>query len=197
MRASRRDEYTEATRRALLDSAAAAFTDKGYAATSLEDIARATRLTKGAVYHHFSSKQDLFRAVYDEVWTEFATSLRRAAEDAADPWQRLLAGIRVSLDACLTPRFRRIVLDEAPAALGWQTWRDIESQRAQLLNQPLADLERAGIINPQPLDLMARVVLAMTGEAARAIADAPDPTTARRDAEALLTSLLAGLRTKP
>lgn len=195
MQASRRDEYTETTRRALLDCAAGAFEEQGYAAASLDGIARAARLTKGAVYHHFRGKQDLFRAVFDEQWAELTTSLRRAAVQVNDPWERLLTGIRIVLDACLAPRFRRIALEEAPAALGWHAWREIESQRAQMLRQPLSDLMLAGIITPQPLDVLARVVLAMVGEAGRAIADAPSPAAARRDAETLLTALLSGLRT--
>jgi len=181
----------------LLDCAAAAFEDQGYAAASLEDIAGAARLTKGAVYHHFRSKQDLFRAVFDEEWAELATSLLTAAGQITDPWQRLLSGIRMFLDACLDPRFRRIALEEAPAALGWHTWRQIESQRVQMVSQPLADLIRAGTLSQQPIDLLARVVLAMAGEAGRAIADAPDPGSARRDAESLLTGLLSGLRSAP
>jgi AcrR family transcriptional regulator len=194
MQASRRDEYTETTRRALLDCAAAAFEEQGYTEASLDDIAAAARLTKGAVYHHFRGKQDLFRAVFDEEWAGFEASLRRAAAATPDSWQLLLNGIRAFLDACLDSRFRRIALEEAPAALGWHTWRQIESQRAQMLSQPLSDLMRAGILRPQPTVLLARVVLAMTGEAGRVIADAPDQNAARRDAEALLTGLLSGLR---
>lgn len=79
--------------------------------------------------------------------------------------------------------------------LGWHTWRQIESERVQLLTQPLSDLMRAGMLSPQPLDLLARVVLAAAGEAGRTIADAPDPDAPRRDAEVLLTGLLSGLRT--
>lgn len=192
---SRRDEYSEATRRGLLDSAAEAFARKGYADASLDEIARAARLTKGAVYHHFGGKRNLFLAVYDEVHGEFTTGMQRAAEQVTDPWESFLAGIRVFLDACLTTRFRRIALDEAPAALGWHAWREIEGQRARMLAEPLAELMRAGILKPEPAVLLARVVQGMVGEAGRSIADAPDQGAARRDAEALVMGLLASLRT--
>ncbi len=192
---SRRDEYSEATRRGLLDSAAEAFARKGYADASLDEIARAARLTKGAVYHHFGGKRNLFLAVYDEVHGEFTTGMQRAAEQVTDPWESFLAGIRVFLDACLTTRFRRIALDEAPAALGWHAWREIEGQRARMLAEPLAELMRAGILKPEPAVLLARVVQGMVGEAGRAIAEAPDQGAARRDAEALVMGLLASLRT--
>ncbi len=192
---SRRDEYSEATRRGLLDSAAEAFARKGYADASLDEIARAARLTKGAVYHHFGGKRNLFLAVYDEVHGEFTTGMQRAAEQVTDPWESFLAGIRVFLDACLTTRFRRIALDEAPAALGWHAWREIEGQRARMLAEPLAELMRAGILKPEPAVLLARVVQGMVGEAGRSIAEAPDQGAARRDAEALVMGLLASLRT--
>ncbi len=192
---SRRDEYSEATRRGLLDSAAEAFARKGYADASLDEIARAARLTKGAVYHHFGGKRNLFLAVYDEVHGEFTTGMQRAAEQVTDPWESFLAGIRVFLDACLTTRFRRIALDEAPAALGWHAWREIEGQRARMLAEPLAELMRAGILKPEPAVLLARVVQGIVGEAGRAIAEAPDQGAARRDAEALVMGLLASLRT--
>src|SRR5215813_8370072 len=96
---SRREEYTESTRRALLDSAAAAFVERGYAEASLDEIARSARLTKGALYHHFSGKQDLFRAVFEEVEAEMIAAVLRAGAEP-DQWRRLLAGIRAFLDAC-------------------------------------------------------------------------------------------------
>jgi AcrR family transcriptional regulator len=192
---SRRNEYTEATRRALLDSAAAAFVAQGYADASLDDIAHAARLTKGAVYHHFGGKRDLFRAVFDEARAELGASLRAAEAGEPDPWQRLRAGVRVFLEACLTERYRRIVLEEAPAALGGHLVREVDAETAQGLRAPLTGLMVAGVIRPEPVDLLARVLLAAIGEAGRTVAAAPDGDAARRDAEALLSRLLAGLRT--
>lgn len=196
MTRSRREEYTEATRRALLDSAAAAFVERGYTEASLEDIARAARLTKGALYHHFSGKQDLFRAVFEEVEAEMIDGVRRAGEHEPDQWRRLLAGIRAFLDACTTPRYRRIALEEGPAALGWDRWREIDERYSlALVRTPLARLMRAGILQERPVDLVARVVLAALTEAGMAVAGAPDRQAARRDADELITALLTGFRT--
>jgi len=195
---SRREEYTEATRRALLDSAAAAFVERGYVEASLDDIARGARVTKGALYHHFAGKQDLFRAVFEEVEAEMIRDVRSAGEDEPDQWRRLLAGIGAFLDACTRPRFRRIALEEGPGALGWDRWREIDERYSLVLVRvPLARLMRAGIIQVRPVDLMARVVLAALTEAGMAVAAATDREAARRDAEDLVTALLAGFRTPP
>jgi AcrR family transcriptional regulator len=192
---SRRDEYTEATRRALLDSAAAAFVERGYAEASLDDIARGARLTKGALYHHFAGKQELFRVVFEEVEAEMIRDVRRAGEDEPDTWRRLLAGIRAFLDVCTTPRFRRIALEEGPAALGWDRWREIDERYSlALVRAPLARLMRAGVLQQRPVDLLARVVLAALTEAGMAVAAAADRQAARREAEELVTALLEGFR---
>src|SRR3984893_11636931 len=89
---SRREEYTEATRRALLDSAADAFVERGFAEASLDDIARAARLTKGALYHHFAGKQDLFRAVFEEVEMEMIAAVRQAGAAEPGSWRRAGGG---------------------------------------------------------------------------------------------------------
>jgi AcrR family transcriptional regulator len=193
---SRREEYTEATRRALLDSAAAAFVDRGFAEASLDDIARAARLTKGALYHHFAGKQDLFRAVFEEVEMEMIAAVRRAGADEPDSWRQMLAGVGAFLDACLTPRYRRIALEEGPAALGWHRWREIDEAYAlALVRAPLARLMSSGVLRRQPVDLLARVLLAALTEAGMAVAAASDRQAARRDAEALVVELLSGFRT--
>ena len=193
---SRREEYTEATRRALLDSAAAAFVERGFVEASLDDIAGAARLTKGALYHHFAGKQDLFRAVFEEVEAETIAAVRLAGTEERDPWRRMLAGIGALLDACMTPRYRRIALEEGPAALGWNRWREIDERYTlALVRAPLARLMSAGVLRRQPVDLLARVVLAALTEAGMAVAAASDREAARRDAQALVEELLSGFRT--
>jgi AcrR family transcriptional regulator len=193
---SRREEYTEASRRALLDAAAEAFVDRGFAEASLDDIARGARLTKGALYHHFASKQELFRAVFEEVEAEMIEAARRAGDGEPDPGRRLLAGINAFLDVCLTPRYRRIALEEGPAALGWHRWREIDEQYSLgLVRAPLARLMTAGVVRRQPVDLLARLLLAALTEAGMAVAAAENPEVARREVEGLVVELLSGLRT--
>jgi AcrR family transcriptional regulator len=192
---SRREEYSEATRRALLESAAAAFVGRGFANASLDEIAASARVTKGALYHHFASKRDLFQAVFEEVESEMIDQIRQASRTETDPWLTFLAGIRAFLGACLQPRYRRIALEEGPAALGWDLWREIDERYAlALVRAPLARLMRLGVLRQQPVDLLARVVLAALTEAGMAVAAAKDRKAARAEAEVLLVELLSGFR---
>jgi AcrR family transcriptional regulator len=192
---TRREEYTEATRRALLDAAGEAFVDRGFAEASLDDIARAARLTKGALYHHFASKQELFRAVFEEVEAEMIQAVRSAGSGEPDLWRRLLAGINAFLDVCLTPRYRRIALEEGPGALGWHRWREIDEQYSMgLVRAPLARLMSAGVLRRQPVDLLARLLLAVLTEAGIALAAAENREAVRHEVEGMVVELLSGLR---
>jgi AcrR family transcriptional regulator len=195
---SRREEYAEATRRALLDAAAELFSTRGYAATSIEDVVRSARVTRGALYHHFSGKRELFETVFAELEGEVAGRLGALLGADADPWERFLAGIDAALDACLDPRFRRLALQEGLAALGYQRWRELgEQQSMGVLHQGLEALMAAGVLAPQPVDLLTRVLFAALAEAALAIADAQDERDAHEQARELLHRLLDGLRSAP
>src|SRR5687767_8678544 len=95
-----REEYTAATRQALLDSATAMFADRGYARTSLDEIAVGARVTKGALYGHFASKQALFRQVLEDLEAGTTQEVQRAIEGSATPWEAALAGLDAFLTAC-------------------------------------------------------------------------------------------------
>ena len=119
---SRRDEYSEATRSALLDSAARLFAEKGFTATSLDEVAADARVTKGAVYHHFSNKQALFAAVADLVEAGVAEELVAAALKAPNAWEGAIAGLDCFLERCLDPLYRRLCFEEGPAVMGFANW---------------------------------------------------------------------------
>src|SRR3954466_4100327 len=84
---SRRDEYSEATRQGLIDSARRLFAERGFSRTSTEEIVRAARVTKGALYHHFEGKNALFEAVMDAMEMEFQTRIAAAYEGEGDAWE--------------------------------------------------------------------------------------------------------------
>ena len=118
---SRKVEQGEATRGALVDAAVALFTEKGYADTSTSEIVRRADVTRGALYHHFADKEELFRAAHEAVEKEIFARVRVAAEKAGGgKVERLKAGLGVFLDACLEPAVRRVVLIEGPPVLGWE-----------------------------------------------------------------------------
>src|SRR5262245_42291071 len=123
---SRRADYSESTKQALVDSAIALFTKHGYAATSLDAIVKRSRVTKGALYHHFSGKQGLFEAAFRLVETRTMERLTRAIDSAGSPWERALDGVQAYIQVCLDPTYQRLVIREAPVVMGIERWREAE-----------------------------------------------------------------------
>ncbi|AEW97794.1 transcriptional regulator, TetR family [Streptantibioticus cattleyicolor NRRL 8057 = DSM 46488] len=187
------------TRRALLSAARRLFADRGYAATGTEDIVTAARVTRGALYHHFRDKADLFRAVMAECAQEMAERLveqevRRAEEHPGDAWQLLRTGFQSFLDACTDPDFQRIVLIEGPAVLGHSAWDAlVERHGYGLLAEALTEAIAEGRVDPLPVRPLTRMLAALISEASLYIARADDHEEARREAGAVLDRLLTGL----
>jgi AcrR family transcriptional regulator len=183
---SKKVQQGELTRQALLDAARALFGDSGYGATSLDEVAQAANVTKGALYHHFGGKQELFAAVYEQVKRE-----------VSDPWEDLCAGCHAMLDAHLDPPVRRILLHDAPAVLDADTIRRVENRYgAVVLRGALRRAVRAEVIQPLPLKTQALMLTGAILEGCMAITDAEDPNQTREDVGKVLTALLQGLRTQ-
>jgi AcrR family transcriptional regulator len=191
----RRDAYSEATRRALLREARRLFAARGFAGAGIEEIARRARVTTGALYHHFAGKRELFQAVAEQVEEELMQRAAAAAAGQPGPWQMLEAGIDVMLDACAAADVQRITFREAPNVLGPRRWRAIEERYAfGQLRALLAALMERGEIAPGPVELHARVLLAVLSEVAESVASAEDPAAARRQGSELVRRLLGALR---
>lgn len=184
----------EATRAALMAAARTLFGERGFAATSTEDIVSTAGVTKGALYHHFTGKDDLFRAVFEQVQRE--VSDQAVAEFLRpDSWEALLDGCLLWIDAHLDPSVRRIVLREARAVLGWDDVRAIENRfGAVALRGALRKAMHAGVLERRPLRPLALLLLGALGEACQYIADAEDPALARDEVGGLITTMLSGFR---
>ncbi len=192
---SRRQEHADATRDAVLDSARSLFITAGYAATSTEQVVHDARVSRGALYHHFGSKTDLFIAVFVQVETETMQRLTDALGAVPDPWEAAMAALDAYLEACLHPAYHRIVLEEGPVALGWKRWRELDQHHTlKPIEQILQALITNGHLSPQPVSLLARIICAATGEAAVAVADSAQPAAARNEAAGVLRDLFDGLR---
>jgi len=169
---SRRELYSEATRAALLDEATTLFAERGYAGTSLEDVASASRVTRGAVYHHFASKQALFEAVLD-LQEERATTEIVAAAAAANPWDAAMLALDAYLTHCCDPVYGRLVWLEGPAALGWHRWRECEKKYSYgLVEQFIRDLVEGGYVDGRAFDSLVQFSFWMLGGAGLAVAEA-------------------------
>lgn len=195
---SRREESSEATRRGLVAAARELFTERGYADTSTEEIVRRSRVTRGALYHHFTGKRDLFRAVLEEVNGTVSEAIAGRALDQGDVWAGVVSGIDAFLDACLDPAYQRIVLLDGPAVLGWEEWRQIgENHGLGIIRAAVAQAVDQGVIDPQPVEPLAHMLHGALNEAGMHIARSADVTAARTEAGASVFRLIEGLRRRP
>ena len=198
MTRTKHDLRSEATRRRLVTAARALFGARGFAEVGTEEIVRAAGVTRGALYHQFRDKADLFAAVAEEVEAEIAERIASAAgaEAAADPVGALRSGARLFLDACAAPEVERIILLDAPAVLGWQAWRDLADRYGLGLVQfGLQSAIEAGAIVPQPVAPLAHVLIGALNESALYVARAEDPAAAREQCVAIIDRILHGLMT--
>ncbi|ASR34833.1 TetR family transcriptional regulator [Prauserella marina] len=195
---SRREEYSESTRSALVDSAIALFTTRGYAGTSLDEIAKRTKVTKGALYHHFSGKQAVFEAAFDAVETDVKGRLEKILRGPEKPWDRALNGLREFISSCLDPAYQRIAIHEAPVVMGWQRWKEAEDRYSfGLIRSSLRDLIDAGEIMNVPVEVTSRLLFGALSSAATEIAGSADPEAVGRQVETVIISLLHQVRQPP
>lgn len=193
---SRRLEYSESTRQALVDNAVDLFTKRGYAGTSLDEVVKRARVTKGALYHHFSGKQALFEAAFDAVETKQLTRLGEIVSAPGDPWATAIAGLRAYIRECLEPSYQRIVVHEAPVVMGWERWREAEEHFSfGLLRTAVQMLRDAGEIEPDlSVEITARLLFGALSAGAGTIASAPDPRKASAEVEKTIVRVVEGLR---
>jgi AcrR family transcriptional regulator len=169
-------ERRAATRAALIAAARELFAERGFAGAGREDIVERAGVTRGAMYHHFASKEDLFRAVFEQIEDEMSAVILAAAADAgADPVARFRAGTTAFLDAASRPDVRRVVLLDAPAVLPADVRRELsERYGLGLVRAGLQELMTAGHAARQPIEPLSRVLLAALHEAATLVADGAD-----------------------
>ncbi len=188
-------ERSEATTSELLDVARRLFAADGYAATSLDDVVRGAGVTKGALYHHFGGKRDLFLAVYEREQQRLAAASLEAFARRKDPWEGFLAGCRAFFEASLDPGVQRITLLDAPAVLGWETIREVEGRYALVqLHQGIEALIEEGLLAPRPVAPLANLLFGAMCEGAMMVARAPDQRAATREVLGELRAMLEALR---
>ena len=191
----RKAEQSDATRATLLLVARELFTEHGYAATSTTEIADRAGVTRGALYHHFTAKDDVFRAVFEQLEQEVVDRVARGAAAGADAMEQMRLGSHSFLDACLDPAVQRVVLLEGPAVLGWDMWQEIEERYGYGLVAAAVDAAiGAGLIDAQPVGPLAHVLFGALSQAGLTVARADDPAVARTEMEAAMDRLLDGLR---
>ena len=195
---SRQAARSEATRAKLVAAGRGLFAKHGYAGVGTEQIVKRARVTRGALYHHFEDKRDLFRAVHEELEGELVAAVAEALGSAAteDPIEAMAVAVRAFLDLAVDRGRSRITLIDAPSVLGWAEWREIDTRHGLGLTEAALEAAMAaGRIPRQPVRPLGHLLLAAMGEAGIMVATAADPKAARREVERALLSLLEGLAT--
>ena len=198
MEVNRRSQLARsaATRAALVEAARPLFAERGFGGVGTETIVRAAGVTRGALYHQFADKTELFAAVYEAVESDIAARIGRriAEEGAADPIEVMTLGAAEWLDACAEPEVQRIVLLDGPSVLGWERWREIGMKYGMgLVEGVLAQAIESGRIPPQPVAPLAHVLVGALDEAAMYVARAEDQAAATEAMRAVLARLIAGI----
>ena len=194
---SARAEAAEATRKALIAAGRALFAEFGYHGVGVRDITARAGVTRGAMSHHFESKEALFLAVFDEIEHELMAipAGAGAAPDPSAAWSEFRKGVQRYLDAALRADVQRVTLIDGPVVLGWRRWRALEEGYS--LGGLMVVLEMAvaqGLIRDRPLAPLAHLLLGSIMEAALLIAHADAPDKTRAEVGAALEDLLAGLQ---
>ncbi|MDP9134954.1 MAG: TetR/AcrR family transcriptional regulator [Actinomycetota bacterium] len=179
---NRKAEQSQATRSALVATARSLFAERGYARVGTEEIVRAAGVTRGALYHQFTDKEDLFRTVYEDVERELVERIVGVAAGAPDPLEALRVAASAFLDACEDPAVSRIALIDAPSVLGWEQWREIGLRYGfGLIQGTLEAAMEAGQIERRPVRPLAHLLLGAIDEAALLVARAEDDGETRRE----------------
>jgi len=188
-------ERRAATTEAILKAGRRLFGEQGFAATTMDDIAEAARVAKGAVYHHFAAKEAVFEAVFDQVSRDLVREIDRAARTERDVLAAMVTGTQHYFAACAKGDTCQIILRDGPAVLGWERWREIDARHfGGKIPRALATAMDAGLIARQPVEPLARLLLGAVTEAAVACAGRSDVLKAGGEYSRAFKSLLEALR---
>ena len=188
-------ERSQATINELVEVARARFSAHGYAGTSIEDIVRVAGVTRGALYHHFESKSDVFRAVVESEQAALTRFIVEGAASHRGAWQRFRAGCHRFLEACLDSSVRRILILDGPAVLGWEAIREIEARHTlALLRDGLRAAAGEAQLADRDIETLAHLLFATLAEGGRLIARSSHPRQALAGVAAGVDRLLEAVR---
>lgn len=191
----RQAERRQASRQAIIAAARQLFGGQGFAATTIDEVATAAGLAKGAVYHHFPGKEALFEAVFEAACADLARQVGEVAARTQDLLEAMAAGAAAYFDACSDGEFRRIILQDGPAVLGWERWRQIDAEHfGRMAPVVLTAAMEQGLIAHQPVEPLARLLLGAMTEAAAACAASETPRRTGAEHVTAFRTILEGLR---
>lgn len=191
---------TAATRAALVEAARGLFAERGFAGVGTEAIVSAAGVSRGALYHHFGDKTELFAAVFEAVEADVSDRIATAALAGGDTGfvPVMMTALNAWLDFCEAPDARRIILEDGPSVLGWTRWRELGRPYAlALVEGLLAQAIDDGTVRSLPTRPLAHALFAVAEEAAMYVVHADDRELARADMTTVLQRVLESLATQP
>jgi AcrR family transcriptional regulator len=192
---NRKAEQSRETQDRLVTVARTLFAERGYAGTALEDLVEQAGMTRGALYHQYRDKRDLFLAVFDAVERDLGERVAAAIGTETDPWEALRTGARAFLEACNDLAVRRIVLIDGPSVLGWEEWRRIDGEYSLgMVRLGLEANAAAGNLSGDNIEALTHLIVGALNEAALAVATAPEQAGAHAKYAAALDQILDALR---
>ncbi|MBB5912202.1 AcrR family transcriptional regulator [Nocardia transvalensis] len=196
VKTSRREMYAALTRNAIVEAARQLFVERGYDDTSVDDIATASNVSKGAVYHHFRDKQQVFAEVYREATAKVSVVVTEAVlRVPAESWERVEVAARTAIRAYAADAEVRSLLRQVTRVLGDEKTKELELEFAwPMIRQLLLDMDRIGELKSFDIDIAAQLAFRVLCEASLIVADAADPEAASRKAETVMLEMLDGLR---
>ena len=193
-RLSLRAEQVAQTRAALVAAGRQLFGQRGFAETSVDEIARQARVTTGALYHHFPTKAALFEAVFEQLHGEILEASGRMAAGARDEVEFLARGFEAFLDVILEPAAQRILVTDAPAVLGLARFTELDEKFAfTAIADRLRAARDAGRLRVDDPDTLARLFLGALTRGSMLIAASDQPKATRDDVARTVRALLQGL----
>jgi AcrR family transcriptional regulator len=189
-------ERTEATRGRLITTARRLFAEKGFAATSTEEILGEAAVSRGALYQHFASKTGLFRAAFEAVEDDLTAQILAAATRSGetDPLRILELGFDAFLDQCLNPEVQRIVMLDGPTVLGWDTWHELDERYAfGTIKTVLSLAAEEGRIPEATVEPLSHLLVGAVMQAGMVVARADDPQAAKAAMSETFARVVAGL----
>ena len=195
---SRRQRFSSSTKRALVEVATEQFTEHGYGGTSLDAVVAGAEVTKGALYHHYSGKQALFEAVFVRVEDDAVEQIKRALRGSRDPWDKALVGLRAFLAVVQQPTYQRVVIQDGPAILGYERFREQEERSSFGIVQDIVAsvLEASTYELDEPMkQTFSRIFFGAMSAAGESVSTSEDPGRAVARVETAIAFILDGLRT--
>lgn len=193
----RREIYAAQTRAAVLDAAQKLFVEKGFDVTSVEDIAALANASKGAVYHHFGDKREIFAEVLRASEVAVMQAAIEASSTSGPLWENFEATSRAYIQTYVADDAARALLRQAISVLGWGRVRALDEEiTLPFLRAGLKKLMLSGEARAIPIDATADTLIGLYCNAILFIANSADPETAARDMDAVIISLLRGLRAR-